>query len=172
MGENGLEVNITFFGRYLIGKMFVLTADKVADKNLFRKTHEELDNDKAFPIVNIGWLCLQDGYSSDEKQNDYLCDLMHEDILEILVTHENNVGVVQVVVRTTPEEDDAGVTSATSPCVCGSWSTRTSFHWSTWSITLMTPLLPTVLTSILILVTTFTCQTGVFLFLLSRRICR
>jgi hypothetical protein len=125
--KNGLEVGLTFYGSYLISKSFVLTADKILDKNLIPENwQDELDNDIPFPTVNIGRLVMKDGYSSDQIENDYFRDVMEEELMLNLARHEEDLAESQVVFAAAPEEalessndtDDDTVCYFCAECPC------------------------------------------------------
>jgi hypothetical protein len=63
--KNGLEVNLTYFGGSLVGKMFVLSTAKLVDTTIIPDDwRDELENDVAFPVVNMRTLVIKDGYSA------------------------------------------------------------------------------------------------------------
>jgi hypothetical protein len=99
--KGGLDVGLTYFGTYL-GKMFTLDFEIVTTSNLLLRPEDwqdEINNEISFPIVNIEKIDFQEGYSSDKKQNNYLRDIMFEEVVEHLVDYERKkvVGVLQDV---------------------------------------------------------------------------
>jgi hypothetical protein len=99
----GLDVGHTYFGTYLLGKMFTLNFEKVSASNLLRPEdwRDEVNNEISFPTVNIENIHFEDGYSLEEKQNNYLRDIMFEDVIEHLVDYERKkvLGRATSVVR-------------------------------------------------------------------------
>jgi hypothetical protein len=63
--KNGLEVGMTYYGTYLVGKMITLTAEsKVKFPRLFPDDwHDELESDISFPLIDVNKIKLGEGYS-------------------------------------------------------------------------------------------------------------
>jgi hypothetical protein len=117
--KNGLEVGLTFFGSYLISKSFVLTADKILDKNLIPDDwQDELDNEIPFPTVNIGRLVMKVGYSSEKIENDYFRDLMTEELLSELAVYEEDFAESQAnSASAAPEVETSKDTADDTVCI-------------------------------------------------------
>jgi hypothetical protein len=80
--KNGLKVNLTCFGGFLVGKMFVLSTAKLVDKMIIPDDwREESDNDAAFPVVNTRTLAMKEGCSADEKENEHVRVIVEEKII-------------------------------------------------------------------------------------------
>jgi hypothetical protein len=104
--KNGLEVNLTYFGGSLVGKMFVLSTAKLVDKTIIPDDwREELENDVAFPTVNIRTLVMKDGCSANEKENEHMRVIVEEEIIHFLAKRESVENVVA-------EEEEAGAGTA------------------------------------------------------------
>jgi hypothetical protein len=86
--KNGLEVGMTYYGTYLVGKMITLTPEsKVKFPLLFPDDwHDELESDISFPLVDINKIELREGYSPGEKQNQRMAKYWEEDIIEAMET--------------------------------------------------------------------------------------
>jgi hypothetical protein len=65
--KGGLEVALTFFGSYLISKMYALDFCKQTVASLVLDDwRDELTNDIAFPMVDFKIITLKQGFSFDE----------------------------------------------------------------------------------------------------------
>jgi hypothetical protein len=88
--NGGLEVQLTYFGDYLIGKMFTLDFALVTSKKLVAEDwQDEVANDIAFPMVNIKRLTMEVGFSIVERDNPFMENLMNEAVVDILSNPEN-----------------------------------------------------------------------------------
>jgi hypothetical protein len=100
--KNGLEVNLTHFGGFLVGKMFVLLAAKLVNKTIIPDDwREESDNQVAFPVVNMRTLAMKEGCSADETENEHMHVIVQEEIILFLANWESVENVVA-------EEEEAG----------------------------------------------------------------
>jgi hypothetical protein len=126
--KNGLEVNLTYFGTIVVGKMFVLSTADLVDKSIIPdEWHDELESDVAFPIVNIRSLKMSEGYSAEEKENEHMRVVMEEEILHFLANGEaNKKGVVAE-----EEDTDAGTNDAGTDIVVCEFCAETPCVWTT-----------------------------------------
>lgn len=101
--KGGLDVSLTYFGAYLIGKMFTLDFEKI-DPSILRPVEwrEEIANDIPFPSVNIEKIPLTEGYCLAEKENPYLAGIFLEEVLRLIVENkkQKKKGELMVVVET------------------------------------------------------------------------
>jgi hypothetical protein len=90
--KGGLEVSLTYFGTYLLGKMFTLDFEQIAPSILrpVEDWSEEIENDIPFPTVNIDKIPLSEGYSLKEKENPYLAGIFLEEVLRLIVDDKKN----------------------------------------------------------------------------------
>jgi hypothetical protein len=101
------DVGLTYFGSYLIGKMFTLDFEKCHDTNLhLEDQQDEIDNEIVFPMVDVDKLELKNGYSSEERENHYLSVIMYEEIINLLVKDENKKAVSELEVVNKCEDDE------------------------------------------------------------------
>jgi hypothetical protein len=84
--KGGLKVSLTYFGSYLFGKMLTLDYSKVTNTAIVAANdwHDEVTYDIAFPMVNIGKIKLEEGFSPYEKDNPFMQKLMHDMVLDAL----------------------------------------------------------------------------------------
>jgi hypothetical protein len=84
--KDGIEVDMTYYGSYLVGKMVTLTAAGRAKYPHYYPDdwHDELEKEIAFPIIDITKIELEDGYSAEETENQKMSDYVNEDIMEAL----------------------------------------------------------------------------------------
>jgi hypothetical protein len=120
--KGGLDVGLTYFGTYLLGKMFTLNFEKVSASNLLRPEdwRDKVNNEISFPTVKIEKIHFEDGYSLEEKQNNYLRDIMFEDVIKHLVDHERKKDLVMMLQEdATKYCGSVGAISAVRSLVCG-----------------------------------------------------
>ena len=87
--KGGLEIGLTYFGEYLIGRM--ATIDYALVTNPLVKScsmQEELDNDIQFPMVKLDKGNTVVGYSSEEEENPMMSDIMYKSVLRALDRYE------------------------------------------------------------------------------------
>jgi hypothetical protein len=106
----GLEMNLTLFGTYLVGKMFTLDFARVTNSNLrpVEDWRDEIDSDIAFPMVDPKKVVMQDGFSANEKENLYMRSLMHVEVVDALSNHEseNKKKAAAASVSSTEEQEE------------------------------------------------------------------
>jgi hypothetical protein len=108
--KGGLEVSLTFFGSYLVGKMYTLNFGKLTVASLVLDDwRDELTYDIAFPCVDVTKINTKRGFSPDEIENPFMKELMHDMVMQSLAKHQENKKIV-----TTSGEEDSG-----SDCLCG-----------------------------------------------------
>jgi hypothetical protein len=104
--KNGLEMNLTCFGGSLVRKMFVFSTAKLVDKTIIPDDwRKELENDAAFPAVNMRTLAMKDGGSANEKENEHMPVIVEEEIIHFLAKWES-------VENAVAEEEEAGAGTA------------------------------------------------------------
>jgi hypothetical protein len=88
--KGGLEASLTYFGTYLVGKVFTLDFSKLEKTNPLTAEHwrDEVEHDISFPMVDIGKVKLEEGFSSTEKENHYMRSLMHVEVIDALLNHQ------------------------------------------------------------------------------------
>jgi hypothetical protein len=80
-----LEVGLSYFGTYLFGKMFTLDFTEILTTNLVAYSwRDELLYDIAFPMVDVKKIRLEDGFSSTEKEDPFMKELMHDMVVDAL----------------------------------------------------------------------------------------
>jgi hypothetical protein len=125
--KNGLEVNLTCFGGFLVGKMFVLSVAKLVDKTIIPDDwREELDNGVAFPIVNTCTLVMKEGCSADKKENEHMGVIFEEEIIYFLAKWESAEDVVAE-----EEEAGAGTEDDKADILVCEFCAETPCFWST-----------------------------------------
>jgi hypothetical protein len=89
--KDGYEVDLTYFGSFLVAKMFILTEKcKVALPHLFAADwHEELESDYYFPLLDIKMIDLQDGWSATQMDNPGMVECWHADIVSELFSYQH-----------------------------------------------------------------------------------
>jgi hypothetical protein len=85
--NGGLEVQLTYFGDYLIGKMFTIDFALVTSKTSRRGLARWVANDIAFLVVTLK-LTMEVGFSIVERDNPFMENLMNEAV-DILSNPEN-----------------------------------------------------------------------------------
>ena len=89
--KRGLAVLKTFYSTYLVGLMFTLDYTRVTHPNIKCEiVEDELDYDIDFPTVDVGKLTMEDGYSSEQKENKKLGSIMHCRIVGALLKFEED----------------------------------------------------------------------------------
>jgi hypothetical protein len=85
-----LELGLSYFGNYLFGKMFTLDYTEILTPNLVAYSwRDELLYDIAFPMVDVKKVRLEDGFSSTEKENPFMKELMHDMVVDALTKSDN-----------------------------------------------------------------------------------
>ena len=89
--KGGLAVGKSFYGSYLVGLMYTLDYTLVTNPAVkCEKLEDELDNDIAFPMVDVRKLAMEDGYTSKQKENPKLASIMHGRIVDALTKFEKD----------------------------------------------------------------------------------
>ena len=89
--KRGLAVLKTLYGSYLVGLLFTLDYARVTHPNIKCETlQDELDYDIDFPTVDVAKLTMEDGYSSEQKENKKLGSIMHHRIVAALLKFEED----------------------------------------------------------------------------------
>jgi hypothetical protein len=89
-GKGGLELGLTYFGTYLVGKMFTLDFSKVKKGSISAEDwRDEVDSDIDFPMVDVNKVKLKQGFSPTEKENPQMCSIMHGEVILALSKYEN-----------------------------------------------------------------------------------
>jgi hypothetical protein len=88
--KGGLEASLTYFGTYLVGKLFTLDFSKLEKTNLITAEdwRNEVEHDISFPMVDVNKVKLEEGFSSTEKVNNYMRCLMHVEVVDALLNHQ------------------------------------------------------------------------------------
>jgi hypothetical protein len=106
--KGGLEVALTFFGSYLVRKMYTLDFTRQTVPNLVLDDwKDELTYDIAFPMVDLKKITLKQGFSSDEIDNPFMKNLMHDMVMHSLSKNQKKEMVVTSI------EKDSG-----NDCLC------------------------------------------------------
>jgi hypothetical protein len=100
----GLEISLTYFGFFLVGKMITLDfLTQPIPGLVLEDWRDELDHDIALPMVNFKKLVFEEGYCREEVENPFMKDLMHDMVVkallkrddEKLVTFHGKKGIVE-----------------------------------------------------------------------------
>jgi hypothetical protein len=95
--------------------MYTLDFDKVSPEKLQpEEWRDEIENNIAFPMVNMKKLVFVDGYSPDEEENPYMNDIMYDEVMvRHLVDYENK----KVLVFQELQDVDASDNRKTLACI-------------------------------------------------------
>jgi hypothetical protein len=87
--KGGLELGLTYFGTYLVGKMFTLDFSKVKKGSLSAENwRDEVDSDIDFPMVDVNKVKLEQGFSPTEKENPQMCSIMYGEVFLTLLKYK------------------------------------------------------------------------------------
>jgi hypothetical protein len=89
--KDGLSVNKSYYGTYLIGLMVSLDYALVTNgKVKCEILEDEIEYDIAFPMVNVKTVTMEDGFSPDQKENPTLGAIMLERVVRALNKFAND----------------------------------------------------------------------------------
>jgi hypothetical protein len=116
--KGGLDVGLTFFGSYMIGKTWSLDFSKVTKKTLCAEAWQvEVNNDVAFPMIDLKKLQLETGFSRDEKENPVMQSLMHDMVLDSLAKNDGKKRKLESSTVRKEESDKSCDYCGECPCV-------------------------------------------------------
>jgi hypothetical protein len=71
--------------------MFTLDFLKVSNSSLAAEDwHDEIENDIAFPMVDVKSVAMLEGFSPTEKDNAYMQALIYDEVMDALLKNEIN----------------------------------------------------------------------------------
>jgi hypothetical protein len=90
--KGGLELGLTYFGTYLVGKMFTLDFSKVKKGSLSAKDwRDEVDSDIDLSMVDVNKVKLKQGFSPTEKEYPQMRSIMHGEVLLALSKYDKKL---------------------------------------------------------------------------------
>jgi hypothetical protein len=88
----GFEVDLTYFGTYLVGMVGRIDYTVVKPGKVAKFTvEEELENDIDFPMVNISKVTTIEGWSADEMDNPMISDILIKQVYGALSEYEKEL---------------------------------------------------------------------------------
>jgi hypothetical protein len=116
--KEGMEVELTYFGPQLIGKMITLTTEKLSVHRrslLIADTWAcELEGEPNFPSINIERLVFKNGYIADQEENEFLRLKMNGIVRDTLEKHDQELEEMKMPASAT--DNDAENPATDRPC--------------------------------------------------------